>query len=293
MRQASHVAPAQTRTVLLDGALVRAELLSFEKLPRVPTPSMHSPEHQVLLPLRGVCNWHLGTGKTLVDVNQTLFIAAGDVSSDSHPTGGDFGCLLLTPHRSLLEELWRCDGTRLAARPAFARRVVPSGPRLQRAAAHFAGAARTWRPAEIDLLEEAAIALLAVAADAPAVGGTAAGPCDSRLVAAVKERLSGCDDRLTLTELARQLGVSPAYLTDVFRRSTGMPIARYHRRLRLAHALAELPHADDITALALRVGFSSHAHFSSAFKETFGQTPSAYRATARTGALHGLRRRPD
>jgi AraC-like DNA-binding protein len=50
--------------------------------------------------------------------------------------------------------------------------------------------------------------------------------------------------------------------------------------LGLARALAELPHADDLTALALDLGFSSHSHFSAVFRRTFGLTPSRFSAVA-------------
>jgi AraC-like DNA-binding protein len=51
--------------------------------------------------------------------------------------------------------------------------------------------------------------------------------------------------------------------------------------LRLARALVELPHADDLSTLALEVGFSSHSHFSAAFRRAFGCTPSQFRQTTR------------
>jgi AraC-like DNA-binding protein len=48
-------------------------------------------------------------------------------------------------------------------------------------------------------------------------------------------------------------------------------------QLRLARALIEVPHADDLTALALDLGFSSHSHFTAAFRRAFGQSPSTAR----------------
>jgi hypothetical protein len=50
-------------------------------------------------------------------------------------------------------------------------------------------------------------------------------------------------------------------LTTAFRRTEGVPLHRYLTQLRLAQALVELPHASDLTALALDLGFSSHSHF--------------------------------
>ena len=101
------------------------------------------------------------------------------------------------------------------------------------------------------------------------------------LVAKVKELLATTGELLSLSQIASTIGASPAYLTDLFHRIEGMPIYRYQTRLRLARALGQLPHADDITQLALDLGFSSHSHFSSTFRSTFGITPSNYRETAR------------
>jgi AraC-like DNA-binding protein len=86
---------------------------------------------------------------------------------------------------------------------------------------------------------------------------------------------------LRLPDIARALGVSPAYLTNVFRRVEGVPLHRYVIQLRLARALAELPHADDLTMLALDLGFSSHSHFTWAFRRAFGCTPSEFRQKGR------------
>jgi Adenosine deaminase len=97
------------------------------------------------------------------------------------------------------------------------------------------------------------------------------------LIGAAKELISAGRERWSLTGIAAQLQVSPAYLTDLFRRHEGVSIARYQRRLRLSRALLELPHTEDIAALALDLGFSSHAHFSTAFRATYGETPSRYR----------------
>jgi AraC-like DNA-binding protein len=72
--------------------------------------------------------------------------------------------------------------------------------------------------------------------------------------------------------------VSGPYLTDAFTQSEGMPLCRYRTRLRLNRALVDLPRCEDVTGLALDLGFSSHAHFSNAFKALFGLSPSAFRA---------------
>lgn len=88
-------------------------------------------------------------------------------------------------------------------------------------------------------------------------------------------------DRLLLRDIARAVRLSPAYLTDIFRRCEGVSLHRYLTLSRLERARQQLWHADDLTALALELGFSSHSHFSAAFRKLFGCTPSQYRERMR------------
>ena len=68
--------------------------------------------------------------------------------------------------------------------------------------------------------------------------------------------------RWTLAAIAREVGVSPVYLTQVFQQVEAMPLYRYRLHLRLARALDLLGQYDDLTALGLDLGFSSRSHFS-------------------------------
>ena len=70
----------------------------------------------------------------------------------------------------------------------------------------------------------------------------------------------------------------------------GIPLHRYLTQLRLARALVELPHAADLTALALDLGFSSHSHFTARFRALFGLTPTDVRRGASTRGAAELRK---
>jgi AraC-like DNA-binding protein len=80
--------------------------------------------------------------------------------------------------------------------------------------------------------------------------------------------------RWTLAEIAAETGASPVYLTQVFQQVEGVPLYRYQLRLRLARALDLLDRYEHLTPLALDLGFSSHSHFSAAFKQAYGRSPS-------------------
>ena len=102
-----------------------------------------------------------------------------------------------------------------------------------------------------------------------------------RLVDRVKLVLtSDLARRWTLAEIAAEVRGSPVYLTQVFQQVEGLPLYRYQLRLRLARALDLLAQYDDLTALSLDLGFSSHSHFSAAFRETYGRSPSEFRQSA-------------
>jgi AraC family transcriptional regulator len=83
---------------------------------------------------------------------------------------------------------------------------------------------------------------------------------------------------LALSAIARELGTSPSYLCRVFRRQTGTSMSAYRRTLRLRDALGWLSDSTaDLGEITARLGFSSHSHFTSAFRRAFGTTPSRFR----------------
>ena len=67
--------------------------------------------------------------------------------------------------------------------------------------------------------------------------------------------------------------------TQVFQQVEGVPLYRYQLQLRLARALDLLPECADLMALALDLGFSNHSHFATAFRQAYGRSPSAFRAS--------------
>jgi len=87
------------------------------------------------------------------------------------------------------------------------------------------------------------------------------------------------DQSLTLDMLAEEMGISKFHLARTFREVTGYPVHRYQTLLRMEAALSRLRNGgDDLTDLALALGFSSHSHFTSVFHRHMGMTPSAARS---------------
>lgn len=87
-------------------------------------------------------------------------------------------------------------------------------------------------------------------------------------------------EKTTLEQLAAMVHFSPYELCRIFHAHAGLSLHQYLNQLRLCAALEALTNpSQDLTELALTLGYNSHSHFTSAFRKTFGITPSMLRAT--------------
>jgi AraC-like DNA-binding protein len=75
--------------------------------------------------------------------------------------------------------------------------------------------------------------------------------------------------------LARQCGVSSAYLSRVFARQVGVPLSRYHNSVRLSRFLEyRRQHAgSSLTEAVYAAGFGSYAQFYKVFVSAYGVGP--------------------
>src|ERR1700722_17454322 len=93
-------------------------------------------------------------------------------------------------------------------------------------------------------------------------------------------------DALTLEEVAAIGGVSRFHMVRSFAAATGLSVMRYVRARRLSEAARALASgAPDILALALEADYGSHEAFTRAFRDHFGVTPEAVRASKRLDNL--------
>jgi len=96
-------------------------------------------------------------------------------------------------------------------------------------------------------------------------------------------------ERITLDDVSSAVHTSPFHFARTFQQQTGVPVHRYLTQLRLRNSLQRLADgADDLTALALELGFSSHSHFAETFRREFGRTPSDVRRNASHRMLREL-----
>jgi len=235
----------------------------------------------LVLPYRGVYVHHVGRAESVAEANQVIFINEGEPYRFSHPIDGGDSTLSIGVSEATLLELAPKEYLRRNGQAAFNRSRLRIGADTQKLTALLRhsldrGAVETLEA------ESLTLTLLRSALDERTSPVAAGGPGLRKLVDRAKLVLvSDLSRRWTLAEIASEVGGSPVYLTQVFQRLEGMPLYRYQLRLRLARALALLGDYGDLTSLALELGFSSHSHFSAAFKQAYGQTPSAFQRSAR------------
>ena len=83
---------------------------------------------------------------------------------------------------------------------------------------------------------------------------------------------------LTVRDLARAAGLSPAHFSREFRRTFGEPPHVYLLTRRLERAAALLRTTDHSVAdICMAVGLSSVGSFTTSFTRVFGRSPTAYR----------------
>jgi len=237
-----------------------------------------SPQFQLSFPYRGIFIWHVGLDQVVGDANQILFVTGGEAFRLSTPRPRGFSELIVTPRESVLREVTEASGYDLSDHPSFRARSRMATPTIQRACAALLHEAKARGTTEAFEAEEQLLGLLRAALAVEFATKTPS-TRTRRLIRRTKEFLESAFSRsLQLSDVADAVGASSSYLTDVFSCFEGVSLHHYVTRLRLARALVELPEAGDLTSLALDLGFSSHSHFTLAFRRAFGCTPSAFRA---------------
>ncbi|MFC3164812.1 helix-turn-helix transcriptional regulator [Ciceribacter thiooxidans] len=231
----------------------------------------------LIFPYRGVFVRRIGEEDVVAEPNQVLLFNRDEAYRVSHPVAGGDACLSVAMPEDLLAELVAdTHGTKIPAF-AFNKQKLQIDARAQALVALLRHGLATGTA---EMLEGETLALTLVRR---AVGrrntGGGSSPSYGRRKLADRAKLVLSSDlarRWTLGEIAAETGVSPVYLTQVFQQVEGVPLYRYQLRLRLAKALDLLGDYDDLTALGLELGFSSHSHFSAAFRQAYGRTPAEF-----------------
>ena len=267
-----------------------------------PAAEEHSDANQIVLMRRGAFCKHMGRRGLTADVNQAVFFSKDSTYRISHPADcGDRGTIFV-PADGVLDDIVRQFDPSVDDRPGRGFPFV-TGPcdshifwRHRELVRQLeANNAEPTEPlwADVTALQIVADVLQAAFAQRGQPRnrrreGTEADHAD-RVEAAKCYLAARLGESIALGDVARAAHASPFHLARMFRQRTGVPIHRYLTRLRLRASLERLADgATDLTALALELGFSSHSHFASAFREEFGRTPSEVRRNAGVGTLRQM-----
>ena len=247
----------------------------------------HTAEAQLVFPYRGLFVRHVGSDASVADANQVLFFDADDVHRVSHPVAGGDACFVMTLSPPVLSEL--------ATKEIYDGRAR----RFRVRSRSLGSAAQALRNALLNRLisntsttleaESVSLALATLAFSKLPVMPNRPTRSKRLMIDRVKLLLAeSTSRRIGLAEIGRQVGASPVYLTQVFSQLEGLPLYRYHLRLRLAEALARLPEQHDLSRLALDLGFSSHSQFTTLFGQTYGLPPSTFLQETSRADVRGL-----
>jgi AraC family transcriptional regulator len=231
----------------------------------------------LVFPYRGVYVRHVGSDDAVAESNQVLHFNAGEGYRVSHPVDGGDSSFVLVPDESILRELAPRERLHDGAELRFRQQRATLDTRAQALAALLRHSLVTG---VIETLEAESLALTLIRRTlGPRTAHQPGGNRGLRKLVDRSKLVLSADlsRRWTLAEIAAEVGVSPVYLTQVFQQVEGVPLYRYQLRLRLARALDQIGKVEDLSALALDLGFSNHSHFSSAFRQAYGRSPSEFK----------------
>lgn len=231
----------------------------------------------LVFPYRGSYLRHVGSDQSVADANHVLLFNAGEGYQVSHPVVGSDASLVLLLSEPLLRELSPASLLQRRDQLGFRLQSLRIDPLAQALVARLRLQLQNGsiEPLEAESLLLELVGRVLGPRTSHEPGAT---PAKRRLVDRVKLLLaSDLHRRWTLAEIAAEIGGSAVYLTQAFQQVEGLPLYRYQRQLRLARALDLIASYEDMSALALDLGFSSHSHFAAAFKQAYGRSPSAFR----------------
>lgn len=86
------------------------------------------------------------------------------------------------------------------------------------------------------------------------------------------------DEAVTLSRLARHVGLSPFHLQRTFQRSLGLSPKAYQDATRVDRFAALLRRGESVTRASYETGFGSSSRIAERVSDALGMTPSAYRS---------------
>ena len=266
--------------VLFRNELVSVRHVACRAASKEPGDVEFSENNTLVMPLRGIFLQHLSPScRMLAEPNVAFFFPAGSGYRVSHPASMEDDCLSIDYSQTTFAEAMSSTSVihTLLSPAAMAHRNL------------------LWHRLKLGLastleVEETCLQFLATRRE----GGRSGNRNRSRqqLEAVRVAMLQNPEINWSLATLARSVESSPFHLTRMFRKQLGVPLHRYLLGSRIARSLDLLLDTNlDITSIALDLGFSSHSHFTSAFRRMVGAPPSDFRVLASSRKASEWRKR--
>lgn len=102
--------------------------------------------------------------------------------------------------------------------------------------------------------------------------------CSKPVTECVEYIYENLHTRITVEILSEETGLSPAYLSKLFKKETGVTISDYIRAKKLETAKSMLAYSDyAIADISVALAFPSQSYFNNILKKDCGMTPKQYR----------------
>jgi len=101
---------------------------------------------------------------------------------------------------------------------------------------------------------------------------------EPRLARAMLKLMADPGPGFGIDDLARETGASPRTLARLFRSETGLSFGEWRRNLVLSRAIERLEKGEQVTEVALDLGYGSPSSFTYMFRKRLGVPPRRYRA---------------
>ncbi|NYT57867.1 helix-turn-helix transcriptional regulator [Alcaligenaceae bacterium] len=112
---------------------------------------------------------------------------------------------------------------------------------------------------------------------------------EQQLLTSVKQYVANGPATLGLDDLAYVTGCSKKHLSSIFRKQYGISLSQFLREERMCRAQRLLVQTSlGVQEIAQRLGYSSTANFSNAFRDHVGMSPSDFREKAPIESITAL-----
>jgi AraC-like DNA-binding protein len=240
-----------------------------------PFEERHSDFH-VAIVAAGIFQYRSAGGRELLTPGSLLLANAAQNFECRHEHATGDRCLSFAYDPEYFGRLV-ADAAGSTSNPKFAVLRLPPmralSATITRAAAGLAGATVSWEELSLQLAAQA----VRLARGLPNYGSSPPMAL-ARVARSLRTIESHSEDKLSLSDLAREARLSPYHFLRTFARLTGMTPHQYVLRARIRKAATRLlTESAKVLDIAFDCGFGDVSNFNRAFRTEFGISPRVYR----------------